>query len=183
VSTTQAGGAAAASTSVSVLADRERYRIGEQILVTIDNRLGISLYAPPEGGCSIVSLRRLEGEQWVNVDTCPTLDVYVTEIAAMSDLTRPLVPASQPPIASGPIVIGPISPASSGDDLTNLPTVAPWRSGDPIRVVPEGAIAPPFSAIVGDLGPGTYRIEFSFAYGAASGPVGTVYSEPFIVAR
>jgi hypothetical protein len=166
-----------------VSADRERYRVGERILVTLDNRLGISVYAPPRGGCSIVSLWRLQGEQWVNVDRCPTLTVYITEIVAMSDLTRPLGQASQPPIASGPIVIGPISPASSSDDLTNLPTVAPWRSGDPIRVVPEGAIAPPFSATVGNLGPGTYRIEFSFAEGAASGPEGTVFSEPFIVAK
>lgn len=178
-----ANGTAPAPVSVSVSTDRARYQAGERILVTISNRLGVSVFAPSRGGCSIVGLRLLEAAEWISVDTCPAFEVYVTEIAPMSDLTGALGPASQAPTASGPIVIGPISPGSSGDDLTNLPTVAPWRSGDPIRVVPEGAIAPPFSATVHDLGPGTYRVEFSFARGSASGPVGTVYSEPFVVAN
>ena len=180
-STGQAAGAPPDPMSVSESTDRNRYLAGEQILVTVGNRLGISVYAPPRRGCSIVSLGRLDGQHWVNADSCPTLNVYVIEIAAMSDLTNPLGPASPPALPTGPVVIGPVGPSGSGGDLTNLPTVAPWQSGDPIREMPEGAIAPPFSATDDDLGPGTYRIEFGFAQGSSSGPVQTVYSEPFIV--
>ena len=180
-SAASAVGTSSAALAVSVSADRERYHSGEQILVTLSNRAGVSVFAPPPGGCSIVSLWRLDGQQWMNVDVCTTVNVYVTEIVAMSDLTRPLDPASQPPGATGPIVVGPISPSASGDDVTKLPTVAPWRSGDLTRVVPEGAIAPPFSVVGADLDPGSYRIGFSFAEGTVTGPVRTVYSDRFTV--
>jgi len=172
--------AAPADMSVSVIVDRARYAAGDRVLVTIENGLDVSVFAPPRGPCSIVSLSRLEGGQWRNVDACPSSNVYVTEIAAQGQLSGALGPASQP-AATGPIVIGPVSPYGSGDDLTTLPTVAPWRSGDPVRVVPEGAIAPPFSAASANLAPGTYRVEFSFSRGTTSGPVATAYSEPFIV--
>jgi hypothetical protein len=170
-----------ATTSVIVSVDRDRFQVGEQILVTIGNGLDVSIFAPPRGPCSIVSLLRLEGGTWRNVDSCPAFNVYVTEIPGKAHLTGALGPAGRPPVASGPIVIGPVSPAGSGDDLTTLPTVAPWRSGDPVHVVPEGGIAPPFSAAETRLEPGTYRVEFSYAQGSASGPVSTVYSEDLIV--
>jgi hypothetical protein len=165
---------------VSVSTDRARYQTGEQIVVRIANGLSVPIYAPRKG-CSIVSLWRLDDQQWVDADSCPAFPVYVVEVAATSELTSALGGASQPPAATGPIVIGPTGPSASGGDLTKLPTVAPWRSGDPVRVVPEGAIAPPFSALGDDLGPGTYRIEFSFAQGDVSAPVQSVYSESFIV--
>jgi hypothetical protein len=165
---------------VSVSADHGSYRRGERILVTIANGLSVPLYAP-RTGCSVVSLWRLEQDQWVNVDSCTTSNVYVVEVPAMSELVRPLGTASHAPAPTGPIVIGPTGPSASGGDLTKLPTVAPWRSGDPVRVMPEGAIAPPFSASGDDLGSGTYRIEFSYAQGDVSAPVQSVYSESFIV--
>jgi hypothetical protein len=172
-----------AMTSVTVTVDRERYEVGQRIVVTIENGLDVSIFAPPRGLCSIVSLSRLAGGRWQNVDSCPAFNVYVTAIPGQERLTGALGPASQPPLASGPIVIGPVSPFASGDDLTTLPTVAPWRSGDPVRVVPEGGIAPPFSATETDLVPGTYRVEFGYMQGSASGPVSTVTSEEFIVAQ
>jgi hypothetical protein len=176
------GASLAGPMSVTVKVDRERYQVGERIAVTIENGTADSIFAPPRGPCSIVSLSRLDGGRWRNVDVCPALDVYVTEIPAKGYLSGALGPASQPPVASGPVVIGPVPPFASGHDLTTLPTVAPWRSGDPVRVVPEGAIAPPFSAVEVDLEPGTYRVEFSFAQGSASGPVSAAHSEDFVVA-
>jgi hypothetical protein len=169
--------------SVTVGVDHDRYEVGEPISVAIGNGLDVSIFAPPRGPCSIVSLSRLESGRWRNVDSCPAFNVYVTEIPGKGHLTGALGPASPAPVASGPVVIGPVSPAASGDDLTTLPTIAPWQSGDPVHVVPEGGIAPPFSAAEASLEPGTYRVEFSFAQGSASGPVSTAYSADFIVAE
>ncbi len=173
---------ASAPTSVTVGVDRERYGIGEPIEVTIQNGLDVSIFAPPTGHCAIVSLSRLEAGRWRNVDSCPSFNVSVTEIPGKGQLTG-AIGASPPSTASGPIVIDPVAPARSGDDVTTLATVAPWRSGDPVRVVPEGAIAPPFSAADVSREPGTYRLEFSFWHGPASGPVSISHSEPFVVAE
>lgn len=174
---------ASAPTAVTVGVDRERYVIGEPIAVTIENGLDVSIFAPPTGHCSIVSLSRLEAGRWKNVDSCPSSNVSVTEIPGNGQLTGALGPANQPPNASGPIVIDPVAPAASGDDVTTLATIAPWRSGDPVHVVPEGAIAPPFSSAGVDREPGTYRLEFRFSQGSASGPVSITYSGLFIVAE
>jgi hypothetical protein len=167
---------------VTVTVDRDRYQVGDRIEVTIRNGQADSIFAPPRGRCSIVSLSRLEGERWRSVDSCPAFNVYITEISGMGQLTGALGPASHAPIRSAPIVIGPVSPFGSGDDLTTLPTAAPWRSGDPVVVVPEGEVAPPFSAAVADLDEGTYRVEFDYAYGPPSGSVSSV-SDTFIVVR
>jgi hypothetical protein len=165
---------------VSVSLDHGSYRKGERILVTIANGLSVAVYAP-RPGCAVVSLWRLDNQQWVKVDSCTTSNVHVVEVPAMSNLTRPLDAASQAPAHTGPIVIGPTGPSASGGNLTTLPTVAPWRSGDPVRVMPEGAIAPPFSAASDDLSPGTYRIGLVYAQGSVSAPAQTVYSGPFLV--
>ena len=51
--------------------------------------------------------------------------------------------------------------------------------GDPIITVPEGEV--PLPGGQSALGPGTYRIKFSFKVGSTSGPMHTVYSDEFIV--
>jgi hypothetical protein len=77
-------------------------------------------------------------------------------------------------------VVGPVAP-STLTDASRLPTAVPWRPGDPVREVPEGAVAAPFSPVSGDLAPGTYRVELSFAVGTAPEVARTAYSAPFVV--
>lgn len=174
---------AAMAASVSVTADRDHYQPGEPILVTISNGLTVPVYAPPQGGCSIVSVLRLVDGQWVGVGSCPTPNVTATEILPMTDLTRVLGPATQAPHEQGPVVIGPVAPSISQHDVGTLPTAIPWMPGDPIRVVPEGAVAAPFSVTDSNLDPGTYRVEFTFGLGSgsASDNVRTVRSEAFVI--
>ena len=167
---------------VSVTTDRAVYQFGEQALVTVRNDLSISVYAPPQGNCAIVSVLRLQDGQWVKVDPCPTLNVTPHAISGGSELTRPLGPDMQAPNAPGPVVIGAVAPSIS-PEITALPTTVPWKPGDPVREIPEGAVAAPFSTLSSDLAPGMYRIEFKFALrpGANSDEVQTVHSAPFEV--
>jgi hypothetical protein len=168
--------------SVSVTTNRALYRPGEQVLVTVRNPLSMPVYAPPRGDCAIVSVWRLQDGQSLKVDACPTLNVTPTAIPGASELTRPLGPDIQVPNPPGPVVIGPVAPSIS-PELAALPTAVPWKPGDPVREIPEGAVAAPFSALSSDLAPGMYRIELRFALrpGATSDEVQTVHSDPFEV--
>lgn len=167
---------------VSVTTDRALYRPGEQVLVTIRNGLSMPVYAPPPGNCAIVSVLQLQDGQWLKVDPCPTLNVTATAIPGGSELTRPLGPDMHVPNPTGPVVIGPVAPSVSPEQAA-LPTAVPWKPGDPVREIPEGAVAAPFSALSSDLAPGMYRVELRFAPrpGATSDEVQTVHSALFEV--
>jgi hypothetical protein len=41
------------------------------------------------------------------------------------------------PVGKGPIVSEPVAPEVLDTDLHALPTVKPWKPGDPIRVIEE----------------------------------------------
>jgi hypothetical protein len=162
---------------VSVATDRNRYREGESIRASVTNGLGVTIFAPRGGVCAVVSVSRQSDASWVTADACPPDEVNVTEIAAGQTVEGLLGPFAPPPTASKPVVIGPVSPAGNSRPIASLPIA---QSG-PSRVVPEGAIAPPFSATISSLGPGTYRLSVTFARGSREAPAETVYSEPFVV--
>jgi hypothetical protein len=165
------------SSSVLVSTDRSRYRQGDPIRVSVTNRLETAIFAPRGDACAVVSLWRQSGADWVSADACPPNEVNVTEIRAGGTMTALLGPVPRPPNASGPIVIGPIAPAASSRPVRSLPTAQP----QPSRVVPEGAIAAPFSATISPIVPGTYRLAITFAAGTRDAPAATAYSEPFVV--
>ena len=50
---------------VEVISDKLNYHRGETILVTICNYLPDVIYAPPQGGCSVVTVQRQENLQWI----------------------------------------------------------------------------------------------------------------------
>ena len=164
---------------VEVTSDKLTYQSGEIILVTICNYLPDVIYAPPQGGCSVVTIQRLENTHWVMEGICPAQEVHVFIVPPKSELTRALVPTSQSTGDQGPITSEPIPPYVFEGNLKDLPTSAPSRF--PVIDVPEGAGAPPFSLLKNDLPPGTYRIEFSFTIGHPSDSIQTTYSSNFTV--
>jgi hypothetical protein len=168
-----------AAEPVTVSTDRPLYRPGEPIQVTIDNGTTAPISAPIPGGCSVVRVSQLVGGQWVPVGTCGNPNVIPASIPAGSSLTGALGPPPPPPPA-GVVVIGPVAPSISRD-LSKLPTVAPWQPGDPVRVIPEGASPAPFGSVGLALGPGTYRLELTFAAGLPTTASITAYSPTFAI--
>jgi len=168
---------------VSVTTDRPLYRPGERVLVTVKNGLPIPVYAPPPGACAVVAVERLQDGQWSRIGACPTLNVTPTAIPGGSELIGTLPPELPAPNTHGPVVIGPVAPSISPEQGT-LSTAVPWKPEDPVREIPEGAVAAPFSTVSGDLAAGTYRIELRFALrpGAPPDDVQTAHSAPFEVA-
>jgi hypothetical protein len=114
-------------------------------------------------------------------ESCPTLNVTVVEIPPQSQLIQALGAAASQPPGSGMLVLGPFYPLKTTQDLRGIPTITPWQPGDPTREVPEGAVAPFFSALDTDLEPGTYRLEFRYLLERYTDVVQTVYSQPFQV--
>jgi hypothetical protein len=164
---------------VTVTTDRSVYRLGEPVQVTIDNGMPTAIYAPVPGGCSVVTLSQLINGQWVPVGICPNPNVIPVSVPGQSSLAG-VFGAPPPPPSAGVVVIGPVAPSTSRD-LTTLPTVAPWQPGDPVRTIPEGAIAAPFGPVGPGPGSGTYRLELVFAAGLPSGVRGTAYSGAFVI--
>ena len=165
--------------SVTVTTDRSVYRLGEPLQVTIDNGLPTAIYAPLPGGCSVMTLSQLIDGQWVPVGSCPNPNVIPASVPGQSSVTG-VFGAPPPPPSAGVVVIGPVAPSIS-PELTTLPTVAPMQPGDPVRTIPEGAIAAPFGPVGPGPGSGTYRLELVFAAGLPSGARGTAYSGAFVI--
>src|SRR5215211_1184013 len=117
---------------VSVTTDRPFYRPGEQVLVTVKNGLAIPVYAPPPGDCAVISVEQSQDGHWLRLGACPTLNVTPTAIPGGSELSGTLGPDMKAPNVQGPVVIGPVAPSVSPEQVT-LPTVVPWRPGDPVR--------------------------------------------------
>jgi hypothetical protein len=173
---------------VSVTTDKLTYRRGEPILVTITNGLSTVIYAvPAQVCCSIVSVHRRHDGRWVTEGVGPTAGpAFFIAIASKSKMTGTLGLVSQDADTGGPIVSKPSSPSVFEDDLRTLPTVEPWKPGDPIREVPRGGNPPgantvPFDALYSKIGPGTYRIVLGFTMDVTTGMIQTVYSKEFIV--
>lgn len=166
-------------TRVQVISDKLTYHRGETILVTICNYLPDVIFAPPQAGCSVVTVQRLENTRWVTEGSCPPQEVHVIRIPPRSQLTHALVPISEGTGNQAPISSEPIPPYVFEGNLQDLPTSTPFQF--PAIEVPEGAIAPPFSLLKNDLPPGTYRIEFGFTVGHPSGAAQTTYSANFSV--
>ena len=232
-----------AAVNVTVASDKSSYRRGEPIVITISNDLQTAIHAPAsEPYCSLVNVQRLEAGEWVTEDSCAVRGLASSiEIAPNSNITGVAGPTAQEAGTQGPIVSEPSTPSVSQVDVSKLPTVEPYKEGDPIRELPRGGsppealgptpqdsgtqgpmvIAPsvpslsnvdvstlptvepykpgdpirelprggmtselsglPFSALEGDIEPGTYRVAFSFIVGAPSGPAQTIYSAAFDV--
>jgi hypothetical protein len=168
-----------ADARVEIISDKLTYRRGETILVTICNYLPDVIFAPPQGGCSVVTVQRLENNRWVTEGSCPEQEVHVFRIPPRSQMTQVLWPISQAAANQGAVTSEPIPPDVFEGNLQDLPTSTPFPF--PVIEVPEGAIAPPFSLLETDLPAGTYRIEFSFTVGHPAGASQATYSADFVV--
>ncbi len=170
------------SPTVQMITDNPSYRSGQTIHLSIRNGLEERIYAPLQGGtsCSIVGLQRFEADEWINGGSCTATETpFFSVIASKSEMTGALDPSMRNPAFRGLIVSEPVSPYVVEQDPRTLPPVQPWEPGDPIITVPEGVGTLPGGKSA--LGPGTYRIKFSFKVGSTSGPMHTVYSDEFIV--
>jgi len=172
--------------AVRVLTDKATYARRERIIVTIHNELKTFLYAPSrQPYCSVISVQRLEGGKWVPKESCvtpvPSDLPSVIAIAPQSRTRGTLGEGARGQKPQGPIVSEPVKPFVTKKSLRPPPSVEPWKPGEPIPEIPEGGLRPPFSVLDGVLEPGTYRIEFTFATGAISGPAQTVHSKEFAV--
>lgn len=174
---------------VWVTTDSLRYHRGEPIHVTVRNQLSTLIYAPPDQTyCSIIGVQRLEAGQWGTEGGCAPAEgsAFFSVVAPEGEIGGILGPAAQDSGVQGPLIGEPSSPGVFEGDVRTLPPVKPWQPGDPVFEVPRGGVSAegqvrPFSALGSELGPGTYRIVFSFRMGSTSGPVHTVYSEEFVV--
>lgn len=174
--------------AVRVITNKLSYRRGEPIIVTIRNGLHTVIYASRGGAyCSLVSVQRLEAGEWEagspTAASCPEISISIAPRSVMRGALGPTLKNSG---AQRPIVSEASTPSLFQKDLRTLPTVEPWKPGDPIREVPKAGIPPgaesiPFSALQSEISPGTYRINFSFKLGSMSGPAQKVYSEEFVV--
>ncbi|MDA2911627.1 hypothetical protein MYX04_11960 [Nitrospiraceae bacterium AH_259_D15_M11_P09] len=175
--------------SVQVTTNKLSYRHGEQIHVTISNDLRTVIYIPTGPTyCSVVSVQRLESGQWVTEGTCPAGGrPSFLGIVPNGRGGGVLRPGPRAPGPQRPLVSEPSKPGVFEKDLRTLPTVKPWKPGDAIREVPRGGgilygeESLPFSPLLGEIGPGTYRILFRFTVDAPGGPVQTVYSKEFLI--
>jgi hypothetical protein len=171
---------------VRVLTDKANYSRGERIVITIHNELATFLYAPSgQPYCSVVSLQRLEAGKWVAKDVCASparsSPSSVIAIAPRSTTWGTLGEGAPGQKPQGSIVSEPVKPFATQKSSRPPPPAQPWKPGDPIPEIPEGGWRPPFSTLDGVLEPGTYRIEFTFATGAISGPAQIVHSKEFVV--
>lgn len=176
-------------TDVRVTTDKLSYRLGEPIVVTVDNDLSDPIYSlAGHTYCSMVTVQPLEGGGAGTEGACPDgSQPALVIIPPRSQLSAALDPAAQEPGIIGPIVGQPVAPSQFDDDLRTLPTVEPWKPGDPIIVVPEGELDEPEPEIFGassadsPLAQGRYRVEFSFRVGSDLDLARTAYSLEFIV--
>ena len=167
--------------AVWVKTDNRSYRSGQTIHLSIHNGLEERIYAPLQGtSCSIAGMQRFEAGEWITEGSCTvTKTPFFSVIASKSEISGALDPGMRDPAFLGLIVSEPVTPYVVEQDPRTLPPVKPWEPGDPTITVPEGVI--PLPGVKSALGPGTYRIKFSFKAGSTSGSMHTVYSDEFIV--
>jgi hypothetical protein len=174
------------TSGVAISTNKQRYRIGEMIWVTIKNAGQDTIYVP--GGpnmCSIVSVYRLENGQWIAQDRCPTsIAPANVPIPKGSQIKGKLGRGKAIDYIVGPIV-GPLTaPQTFAGDVRDLPKVPPWQPGDPTWEVPRGGPLsderrPPFNALASHLGEGRYQIRVGYTIGTVPGPMGKVVVSEF----
>lgn len=173
---------------VVVTTDKEVYRFGEQIRVTVYNGLTDPISSPTKlFGCALVAVDHREMETWVRHGTCAPRGILRTIIVAPgSQIAGMLSSLEQENLTIGPVVGEPTGALVFEGNAENLPTVEPWKPGDPTWVVPRGDapgadVRLRLSVLNGALVPGEYRIEFTFQVDNASGSVETALSDSFVV--
>jgi hypothetical protein len=172
--------------AVRVTTDKRSYHRGEPIVVTIRNDLSSIIYAVPgQTYCSVFSVQRLEAGQWETKGSCDAEgSIFFITIAPKSEKRGVVGPAAQDAVTQirAPMVSGPVAPDVFKGDLRMLPPAEPPQPGEPAREVPQGMIPPKTEkSPEGEIGPGSYRIEFRFTAESRSGPVQRIYSNEFVV--
>jgi hypothetical protein len=153
---------------VAISTDKQRYRIGETIWVTIKNARQDTIYVPAGSNmCSIIAAYRLENGQWIAQDRCPTS-----------------VGLAKVPIPKGSQIRGKLGHGKAID----LPKVPPWQPGDPTWEVPRGRPfsdehRPPFDALASHLGEGRYQIRISYTIGTVPGLVEKMVAAEFQISH
>jgi hypothetical protein len=171
---------------VTIATDKQYYRVGEPIWVMVENTRHDTIYVPAEpNACSIMSVYRFEGGQWVAQQRCPTRAALAkVPIPPGSRITGQLGQGQASSYSVGPIVGALTVPQVFEGHVKDLPKVKPWQPGDPTWEVPRGGPLPerrrpPFDALTTPLGEGRYHIRVRYTIGAASGPVGERVSAEF----
>jgi hypothetical protein len=175
---------------VAISTDKQRYRIGEPIWVSIKNARQDTVYLPAGSNmCSIVGVYRLEDGQWVAQDRCPTSAALAkVPIPKGSQIRGILGHGKASDYMVGPIV-GPVTaPQTFEGDVKDLPKVPPWQPGDPTWEVPRGRLLPndrrpPFDALASRLGEGRYQIRTGYTIGPAPGSAEKVVAAEFQISR
>jgi len=174
--------------AVSVTTDKLTYRFGEPIKVTIRNGLSTPIVTQAETHqCAIITVYRRVAGSWVALGSCPSGGAAAgLKVAPGTRVSGFLGPAHRETLVIGPIVGAPVGPMVFEGDAGDLPTVKPWQPGDLTWVVPRGN--PPeldrpvrLSSLESELGPGEYRVEFTYKTEKASEPPNMAYSDIFLV--
>jgi hypothetical protein len=165
---------------ISFVSERLADSSGETIHITVQNKSDVVIYpTTAESGCVLVTIQMRDTSDWLSRRAC--LNTLNSPDFSTNEQLWEFTLVISGPSSSGQ----PVGPTLFDGDLRDIPTNTPHPPGYSGPEVPRGPGGESTQSTRStpniSLGPGIYRIAFTYNLGSSAGPPATIYSHEILI--